>query len=44
LADELAACRENPEFGGSAAYHHSKSWITRIEEAVKQASSNSDEL
>ena len=36
--EEITACREHQEFGGSAAYHHSKSWISMLEEAVKQAS------
>jgi Ca2+-binding EF-hand superfamily protein len=42
-AEELVACRENPKFGGSAAYHHSKSWITALEDAVKKATSESEE-
>ena len=34
-ADELVECRTNPQFGGSAAYHHSQDWINRIEQVVR---------
>ena len=44
-ADELVELRSHPQFGGSAAYHHSQDWIQRIEQVVgskQPASANSE--
>eukprot|EP00591_Stephanopyxis_turris_P010667 CAMPEP_0195527530 /NCGR_PEP_ID=MMETSP0794_2-20130614/29251_1 /TAXON_ID=515487 /ORGANISM="Stephanopyxis turris, Strain CCMP 815" /LENGTH=246 /DNA_ID=CAMNT_0040658453 /DNA_START=217 /DNA_END=957 /DNA_ORIENTATION=+ len=40
--DELIAVRENPKFGGSAAFNFSMDWIKKVEEAVKQANAGSE--
>lgn len=34
--EDFIAVRENRQFPGSAAYHHSKEWVRRIEEVVKE--------
>uniref|UniRef100_A0A7S0Q2E6 EF-hand domain-containing protein n=1 Tax=Coccolithus braarudii TaxID=221442 RepID=A0A7S0Q2E6_9EUKA len=33
-ADEMVASRNHPEFGNSAAFHHSYDWMTKIEQAL----------
>ena len=33
--EELVEVRGHPQFGGSAAYHHSKDWIEQVEQMVR---------
>jgi len=42
-AEELVMVREHPKFAGSAAYHHSKSWIEKIEKIARHAESEAKE-
>lgn len=42
--EEIVLVRENPRFGGSAAYHHSKYWFEKIVEVWKATRKNSSEL
>ena len=34
-AEELIGCREHPQFGGSAAFHHAQDWIKRLVETME---------
>ena len=43
-ADELAESRAHPQFGGTAAYHHSRDWIERITKAAAATANIKSEL
>jgi len=32
--EEMVECRKHPQFGSSAAFHHSYDWMTKVEQAL----------